>query len=660
MDATSSLKSRRRTTHVIGTVAVLAAVVVVWTVRDLLLDPQVYLLVAEEGGEWITFPERPNMLLRLEGYYTARFSIGIAISEQPEQALLDFRTFRTGHVTLDGKAIGSPEPELNEWKNRRTLDLAPYLTPGRHLLEIKVINHNSFPALWAVCPELNLATSAKWSVWGSRGPQTKARSAHRFEGPAPLADRFETTGRRLWTIYLPLFAVVVLYCTTYGRGGSSWAHCIRPTPIALRWILLAAWTLMCGNNLFQLPGDIGFDVDAHIEYMRFIVAEGRLPLPTDGWEMFQSPLYYLASLPPHQLLTSVTDADGVRAWLRVIPMLCALLHIEIAYRVMLAVFPGRADLQGLGLLVSALLPMNLFLSQTVGNESMCAIFTGLTILVTLRALPCSETPKGWRTWVLLGGVWGLALLAKSTAVMLAPAVAIALIHRSLGDNSCFAEGGLALLKAAGFVFGMAFAVAGWFYLRNWIELGKPFDIGWDPAMGSSWWQDPGFRTPEYLLTFGTSVVQPVNAAYYGFWDAFYSTLWSDGFLASRIFYEGRPPWNYGFMLAGTLLAIVPTALLAVGAIRASALPKRALANGTLIAVVCLSTYLVVMMYFYVRVPLYSVTKATVTMGLASCYGILIANGFDVASRVRGLGPVLWGLVILWAVSAYATFFVVAA
>jgi len=57
--------------------------------------------------------------------------------------------------------------------------------------------------------------------------------------------------------------------------------------------------------------------------------------------------------------------------------------------------------------------------------------------------------------------------------------------------------------------------------------------------------------------------------------------------------------------------------------------------------------------------LYSVTKASVTMGLAGCYGILVASGFDVASRVRGLGPVLWGVIVLWAVSAYATFFVVA-
>jgi hypothetical protein len=648
---------------VIGVVAGLAAVAgVFWTVRDLLQDPQVYLLVAEDGGEWITFPERPDMRLRQEGYYTAWFSIGVAIDEQPEQALLHFRTFRTGKVTLDGRPIDSLAPKLDAWKSRRTLDLAPYLTPGRHLLEIEVTNHNSFPALWAVCPTLNLATSAKWAARGTRGHRFQARSAHGFEGPAPLADRFETTHqafRRLWAVYSPLFAVVVFYCALYDRGGSSWVRSIRPTPSALRWILLAAWAVMCGNNLFQLPGNVGFDVNSHMDYMEFIATEGRLPLAPDGWEMFQSPLYYLISFPLHQFLTSVTDADGVRAWLRVIPMLCALVHIEVSYRVMLAVFPGRAGLQGLGLLVAALLPMNLLLSQMVGNESMSAMFTALTVLVALRALPRSPTPAGWRIWVLLGGVWGLALLAKSTAVMLAPAVAIALIHRNLDDNSRFAEGGRALLTAAGFVFVMAFVVAGWFYLRNWIELGKPVHTGWDPAMGSSWWQDPGFRTPEYLLSFGASVVQPVNAIYYGFWDAFYSTMWSDGFLASRMVYEGRPPWNYGFMLAGTLLAIVPTALLAAGAVRASALPKRALASGTLIAVVCLATYLVVMIYFYVRIPLYSFTKASVTMGLASCYGILVASGFDIASRIRGLGPVLWGLVVLWAVSAYATFFVVA-
>jgi hypothetical protein len=661
MVSASSMKRGWKTTGAIVAAAILAAAVA-WTIGDLLRDPQVYLLVAEEGGEWITLPEKPNMLLRPEGYYSALFSVDIAIGEQPEQALLDFRTFRTGRVTLDGGVIGSVEPELDAWKKRRTLDLAPYLTPGRHLLEIKVTNYNSFPALWAVCPTLNLGTSTKWSARGTRGPRVGARSAHEFQGPAPLAHHFETTIQaflRLWPLYLPLFAVVVFYCALCNRGGSNRVCSIRPTPSALRWILLAAWALMCGNNLVQLPGDIGFDVDAHIDYMKFIATEGRLPLASDGWEMFQSPLYYLASLPLHQFLASVTDADGVRSWLRVVPMLCALIHIEIAYRAMLAVFPGRADLQGLGLLIAALLPMNLFLSQTVGNESTSAMLTGFTVLVALRVLPRSETPAGRRVCLLLGGVWGLALLAKSTAAMLAPAVAIALVHRNLGDNVRLAEGGRALLKAVGFVFVTAFVVAGWFYLRNWIELGKPVHVGWDPAMDITWWQDPGFRTPEYLLSFGTSVVQPVNAVYYGFWDAVYSTLWSDGLLASRMAYEGRPPWNYSFMLAGTLLAIVPTALLGVGAIRALAHPKRALANGTLISVVCLATYLVAMMYFYVRIPLYSVTKASVTMGLAACYGILVASGFDVANRIRGLGPVLWGLFVLWAVSAYAAFFVVA-
>jgi hypothetical protein len=657
------LNRRRASIFVISAVAGLVAVAgISWVIRGLLRDPQVYLLVAEEGGEWITFPEQPDMRLRTQGYYTAWFSTGVTIGEPPERALLHFRAFRAGKVTLDGDPIDSFQPKPDEWKKRRTLDLAPYLTPGPHTLEIEVTNRNSFPALWAVSPELNIATNTTWAARGGRGPRVAARSAHAFEGPAPLADRFETTHQallRLWTLYLPLFALVILYCALHERSPPSWLRGIRPTPSALRWFLLAAWALMCGNNLFRLPGDIGFDVNPHIDYIKFIVIEGRLPLDTDGWEMFQSPLHYLISLPLHQLLASVTDADGVRDWLRVIPMLCALLHIEIAYRVMLAVFPGRASLQGLGLLVAALLPMNLLLSQTVGNESMSAMFTGLTVLVALRALPRSEAPADWRTWALLGGVWGLALLAKSTAVMLAPAVGIALLSRSFGDHARSSDAGRASLKAAAAVFAAAFVIAGWFYLRNWIELGRPVHMGWDPAMGSDWWQDPGFRTPEYLLHFGAAVVQPINAVYYGFWDAFYSTMWSDGSLTSRIFYEGRPPWNYGFMLAGALLAIVPTALLGIGVVRALALPRQALARGTLIAVVCLATYLVVMMYFYVRIPLYSITKASVTMGLAGCYGILVASGFDVASRVRGLGPVLWGVIVLWAVSAYATFFVVA-
>jgi hypothetical protein len=214
-----------------------------------------------------------------------------------------------------------------------------------------------------------------------------------------------------------------------------------------------------------------------------------------------------------------------------------------------------------------------------------------------------------------------------------------------------------LLAAAVAVFATALLVAGWFYLRNWVELGRPLHLGWDPAMGIAWWQDPGYRTPENLLRFGTAIVQPINAVHYGFWDGFYSSLWSDGYLASRVNYAERPPWNYGFMLAGVLLAVVPTALLALGAARALLRPTGPLERCARIALVCLVTYVAAIIYHYLRIPLYSITKATYTMGLATCYGILVAAGFDTLSRIRGLRPVLWGIVILWALSAYATFFV---
>jgi hypothetical protein len=35
-----------------------------------------------------------------------------------------------------------------------------------------------------------------------------------------------------------------------------------------------------------------FDCQGHVDYIRFVAKHWRVPLATNGWEMFQAPLYY--------------------------------------------------------------------------------------------------------------------------------------------------------------------------------------------------------------------------------------------------------------------------------------------------------------------------------------------------------------------------------
>jgi hypothetical protein len=92
------------------------------------------------------------------------------------------------------------------------------------------------------------------------------------------------------------------------------------------------------------------------------------------------------------------------------------------------------------------------------------------------------------------------------------------------------------------------AVAGWYYLRNWVALGVPFTLGSSyeggllPA-GGAWWQEPGYRLIAQLHRFGSGLVRPFDAASHGFWDNYYSTLWADGANGSMIEFDVIPPWN---------------------------------------------------------------------------------------------------------------------
>jgi hypothetical protein len=394
-------------------------------------------------------------------------------------------------------------------------------------------------------------------------------------------------------------------------------------------------------------------VVAHVQYIDFIIAQRALPLASDGWEMFQAPLYYLASVPFALLFRSLGSDEAALSLLRVVPMACGVAHIEVSRRVMGAAFREREDMQSFGLVCAALLPMNLLLSQTIGNESTSALLTGLTVMLAVRVLQDGALSPG--RLGALGAVWGLALLAKSSALLLGPGLLAVVLHAALARRD---DGPRPLAPAAasvGLVFGAALLVAGWFYARNWIELGSPLHVGWDPEVGLAWWQDPGYRTPEQLLRFGAAIAQPINAVHYGFWDGFYSSLFADGYLSSRLLFEDRPPWNYTFMLAGALLALIPAALILVGALGALRAPRRAQDRIALLALFCLATYVAAMLYLALQIPNYSVTKASYTTGLASCYGLLAARGYAALGRTKGVRLTLVTGLVAWAICAWVSF-----
>jgi 4-amino-4-deoxy-L-arabinose transferase-like glycosyltransferase len=393
------------------------------------------------------------------------------------------------------------------------------------------------------------------------------------------------------------------------------------------------------------------DIQQHYEYIEYVANTGRIPLATEGWQMFQSPLYYVLSALLWKFpLSRWFDMTTAMMMLRVIPLLCGLLQVELAYRASRYVFPGRQGLQIWGTIIGGLLPMNLYISQVVGNEPLSGLFSAGAVVIGFLLLTSEREIIPERYFLLLGAALGLALLTKVTAVLLVPLAVMLVVYVLNKRRQSFRYILLRVLLVGGIIF----VIAGWYYIRNWIELGRPFVGGWESSV---WWQDPGYRTGSDFLSFGRSLSAPIYSAVQGFWDSLYSTLWLDGGLSGIGVYKYRPPWNYDFMLSGVLLSLVPSVGILIGILVTISRPSDRAHRAQLFSVLCMGIYVAALLYMYVTVPVWSTAKATYTLGIAPCYAILCVTGLDFLSRNDLLRATINGCLACWAVAAYCSYFI---
>jgi hypothetical protein len=251
-------------------------------------------------------------------------------------------------------------------------------------------------------------------------------------------------------------------------------------------------------------------------------------------------------------------------------MLCGGLQLEICYRAARKVYPDSNALQSIAMLVGGLLPMNLYSAQFVGNEPLAGCLTALTFLLALLLISEPEQHRHLAYFAGLGAVWGLAMLSKVSPLVLAPLLVLAIAYRGWMSR---VPASRTIMQMA-VMIGAATLTAGWYYLRNWYYLGRPFVGGWDPSRGIDWWQDPGYRTWSQFTSFGTSLEQPVYAGYWSLADSLYSTLWTDGFLSGLAVAPQDIPWNVLWLEALAWLGLVPCGCIVLGGLLCCRSPSR--------------------------------------------------------------------------------------
>jgi tetratricopeptide (TPR) repeat protein len=295
--------------------------------------------------------------------------------------------------------------------------------------------------------------------------------------------------------------------------------------------------------------------------------------------------------------------------------------------------------------------MHLYLMHYVTNELLTATLATLTFYLCLRLLK-DETPRAAQ-FVFIGLALGATMLNKATGILLLPIVIAAICARHVHTKAGFAI----WLLGPGLLLVTCLAACGWYYARIWLKFGSPLLGNWDVTSGFAWWQDAGYHTAADYLRFGRSLVTPLFSGFAGFSDGIYSTLWGDGLSggASSV----NLAWNLRPMAAGYLWALVPAVLIFIGAgvavVRFLRQP-----SAELFLLLAFSVFVALALNFMtLKVPSYAQAKAFYGLSALTSLCFFGAVGWETVTNSQPrLRFVIGALLIVWALTSLATFYIV--
>jgi len=188
------------------------------------------------------------------------------------------------------------------------------------------------------------------------------------------------------------------------------------------------------------------------------------------YEGVQPPLFYLVAGALGQLVQP--DPAWMLYLSRAVAALFGAGTVAFCWAATRQLAPGNPQWAVIVAGVVLMLPQFCFNSATVGNDSAVNCAAAAAFYVWFRGLRQPDYDR----WLLrAGGVVGLALLAKLTGVALLPGLALVLLFRTFqvptspGRWRAVVQRGID--QAIGASISLA-AVAGWWFLRNWVVYGE--------------------------------------------------------------------------------------------------------------------------------------------------------------------------------------------
>jgi Tfp pilus assembly protein PilF len=641
-------KPRGRAILIVAFVAVVPSILA-WIARS---DPGINFLPRDARAEWIVFPTAANSRAHGSASFDATFRREFVLTSQPGTARLSVRAMRRGEVQINGIPVHFL-PNTN-WKKTRSADVAQQLRAGTNVVEARVFNHNGPPALWLnlATDQLNLRTDQSWEVSYAGSSWRPAALATTAKTPGPgnsLAGNQRAFGavQKIWPFWIILFAIASVATLLWNIASRQ--RTVRWRDRILLLVLAALWLALFWNNARLLPFHAGFDAPEHLKYITYIQEHWAFPLPTDGLEMYQPPFYYLlgaAALSACKL--SINDPQSVVV-LRLLGGFLGIAQFVLVFLSLRLLLPVRAGF--IGLLLTAFLPMHLYLAQYVTNEMLASTLASAALYLCLRLLN-SELPRASQfAW--LGVALGATILTKVTGILLLPIVIVALVGRLRSARAPMAIA----MRNLGLLVAMCFVVCGWQYARIWIRFGTPLVGNWDVISGFSWWQAPGYHTAVDYLRFGRSLIHPLFSGFAGFADGIYSTLWGDGLCggASSL----TVAWNQQPLLAGYLWALIPTGLIIIGAVVAIIQFVQKPSSELFLLLGFSAVLMLGLIFMSLKIPSYAQAKAFYALSAITPLCFFGALGWETTTQVSDrLRFVFVTLLLVWALNSFATYWII--
>ncbi len=631
---------------------VMAVAAAIWIYSACAVNNKVNFLTPGPGA-WIIYPSPPQIVPFEAKRMTAVFRREFQVAAKPSAATAAWRCLKEGELFVNGIAVA--KSSASEWKRASRAEIAGLLRAGTNVIEVRVDCSDGPPALSLAArgDDFALESDGSWNCSLAGAVWQPALLAAHSPSPAPGNWLYgaETAGgswRKIWPT-IAIFGVAALALLIACRKFSLAAQS-RFNPVMLG-VIAVAWLALFLHNLPLIPGGSGFDSPEHMEFIGYIQEHHSLPNPKDGWEFFQAPLYYILGAGWLSLFgasAANTAGEHLMGLLNMALVACELMAV---YASLKSLFPNQKPRVLIGWLMAAFVPAQLYLTYFPTNEILAGVLTTVSFWLCLQIIRSGSASI--RLHAALGLALGASLAAKASAL-----IAVALAFFAIALNSCRTRPPVSkIIQRAGICFGLCALIGGWHYYRLWRQFGNPLVANWDAAVRAPWWQQPGYHTASYYLTFGRGLAQPYFSSFQSFWDGLYSTWWGDGLLSGAWKFDRRLPWNYDFMTASYALAVVPTALALTGL-------WRAVRNGFqgrrewLFLLAAAAFYGWAIFVLTLKVPIHSVTKSFFALPAIIPFAAFIILGLESWLKLgKKIEYLLYSWLAVWLASTYAAFWI---